>query len=169
MVQNNVSILLILKIALVFSILPGCEARDPVCEFLENYKDYDFSAFSNKALFIRGFEDGNTIIFIYDYSSSSNPCGFERVLYSKSHMLPLSNEFVVLTEPCHAQEHGGNINALLRQFIRLEINYLKVDSLGNVFVKPYFDEGSPRLKKVRVSPHEDEQWVQVTGNWYISP
>lgn len=157
----------IYPILIVASMLTCCNNK-PISngEFIEKNKNYDFSTFINKSLNIRDFDKGNPIIFVYDHSKNERPCGFIGVTISATDSSVLKYSEVLQSGECEFLKDTSQIIQLAREFLKLNISYLKVDSNLNVLIKINIEEGRPNLGKFRMEDINLNEWTNIVDNWY---
>lgn len=135
-------------------------------DFIEKYKDYDFSIFINKSFTVRGFDNENPIILVYDHSKNGRPCGFIRVTVSITDGSMLNYTEVLQSDECVFSRDTSQIIQLTQQFQKLNIFHLKVDSKLNVLVSTKLKKGKPNIGKFRKEDIKLNEWTNIIDNWY---
>lgn len=148
-------------ISLVFLIL-GCSnlENNQNAEFLEKFKNEDFSKYQGNSFFVRGFDKGNPIVFVY-----SNECKQPLVITANR------QTNTVLKTSRHLQTDTCSIDtsqkeALALSFLKYNINYLEVDKNLDVFISIIFEEGPPKLARFSKSVNTKGNWQKIVDNWY---
>jgi len=136
--------------------------------FVKNYGNESFSEFRNFSLTLRGVDNsGNKIVLVYD----TLDCGFLRVLVDKNSLDTISTAFIKTKENCMTNMADFDLS-VIRKFLNFHINYLRVDSTNNVFVKVQNSEGTPNLMQVNdttlLSNIDMSNWEIIQDNWYVS-
>jgi len=116
-------------------------------QFVEKFGNNDFSCFANKSFVIRDFDNGDPIVFVYNYSTST-PCGFIKIIVSSKSKALREITAVEQKDSCKLEFNKTEYYNLVLEFLKLNINMLYVDSDKNVFVKVTSFEGKPNLIRI---------------------
>ncbi|WP_160140281.1 hypothetical protein [Chryseobacterium sp. c4a] len=140
-------------------------------EFINRYSNYSFSNYQGSEIYVRGFTSRNFPIIFLESIKNNN---FVRLTinYNKQ-----SKSIIDVEEsyPKDSLKENLKINAnnqlkkLTADFVDMNIYYLKVDSLGNVYVKPSVDEHSPVIGKFISEEYRKKIFVKsisLKNGWY---
>ncbi|MCS4304938.1 hypothetical protein [Chryseobacterium sp. BIGb0232] len=140
-------------------------------EFIKRYSNYDFSKYQGREIYVRGFSSRNSPIIFLESMKNNN---FVRLTinYNKQ-----SKSIIDIEEsyPKDSLKENLKINAnnqlkkLTTDFVDMDIYYLKVDSLGNVYVKPSAEEHSPVIGKFISEEYRKKIFVKsisLKNGWY---
>lgn len=138
-------------------------------EFVEKYKKNDFSIFKEKIIFVRGFNQGNPIIYIYDESHNKRCKGFISYCYSREVDSILEIKPFFFSDSCDINFERFP-KKTIKEFLKYDINCIEVDSNDNVFVKVMFFEGPANLirfsNKKYITNKYKKEWKNINGSWY---
>ena len=140
-------------------------------EFINRYSDYNFSNYQGSEIYVRGFSSRNSPIIFLESIKNNN---FVRLTinYNKQ-----SKSIIDVEEsyPKDSLKENLKINVdnqlkkLTADFVDMNIYYLKVDSLGNVYVKPSADEHSPVIGKFISEEYRKKIFaksISLKNGWY---
>ncbi|KYH08057.1 hypothetical protein A1704_05165 [Chryseobacterium cucumeris] len=140
-------------------------------EFISRYSNYDFSNYQGKEIYVRGFSSRNFPIIFLENVQNNN---FIRLTinYNKQ-----SKSIIDVEEsyPKDSLKKNSKVNVnnqlkkLTTDFIDMNIYYLKVDSLGNIYVKPSAEEYSPVIGKFISEEYRKKIFVKsisLENGWY---
>lgn len=141
-------------------------------EFISNYANENFSQFKNRSFFVRGFDNGNPIVFVYDdrpnHTDAGSGCLFYSVVIDKKNLQIVRSSRDALADSCMVDEPLSKQLAL--KFIGYNIPYLEVDSNNNVFIRTYFNERPADLIRFSdprfIAEKYKKNWKVKCGNWY---
>lgn len=162
--------ILIVKCLFILSLFQQCSSAQDMSNenFIDKYGNENYSNFKNKSLFVRDFENGNPIIFIYDYSKEKKPCGFISMTISSKTKELIKVKEVPQRDNCTLAFNKEEYYKLALKFLEYNINSLDVDTNLNVSVKIKFYEGLPNL--IRYSDvkyiSDTDNIIKIKGNWY---
>ncbi|MES2381767.1 MAG: hypothetical protein V4538_12040 [Bacteroidota bacterium] len=161
---------LIITCFLLLSLFQNCSSNKeatPNEDFIRKYGTDNYDVFKNKSFSVRGFDEGNPIVFIRDYAATQQPCGLVSMTISSQTKELLAVKEVPQKDSCVLSFDKAAYYNLAIAFLKYDINYLSVDSDLNVFIKTLFVETPPDLVQF-ASPKNiaDTKFVQIKDNWY---
>lgn len=137
-------------------------------DFIRKYGTDNFDVFKNKSLFVRGFDEGNPIVFIHDYTATQEPCGFVSMTISAQTKELLAVKEVPQKDSCVLHFDEAACYKMALAFLAYDINYLSVDEDSNVFIKVMFEETPPDLIRfANLKDISDTKFMQIKDNWYL--
>lgn len=146
------------------SILGGCKENPQ--EMVESFEQEDFDSFRGITVYYRSAGDGlNTSI--YFINRNDRDCGpyVITVRRSDNKVLKISNHLLTY---CNSYFDEPTIDSVFGKFLDMNIGYLKVDTVGNVYINPY-EGAEPTL--IRVTPEFDKSKLNsyqlIKDKWYI--
>ncbi|MEA5258982.1 hypothetical protein VB264_14395 [Arcicella aquatica] len=136
------------------------DEKNPNDNFLKKFKNDDFTKFSGNSFFVRGFDKGNPIVFVY-----SDECKHPLVITVNS------QTNTILKTSKHLQIDTCNINTTQKEmltlsFLKYNINYLEVDKNLDVFINVMFEENPPQLARITNPEKIKGNWKKIIDNWY---
>ena len=140
-------------------------------EFISKYSNYDFSNYQGKEIYVRAFSSRNSPIIFLESIKNNNLVRLT-INYDKQFMSIID---VKESYPKDSLKENLKINAndqlkkLTADFVDMNIYYLRVDSLGNVFVKPSADEHSPVIGMFISEEYRKKIFVKsisLKNGWY---
>lgn len=137
-------------------------------DFIRKYGTDNFEAFKNKSFFVRGFDEGNPIVFINDYAATQKPCGFVSMTIAAQTKELLTVKQIPKHDSCVLAFDKAVYHKLALAFLAYNINYLSVDEDLNVFIKVLFEESPPDLVRFdKLNNISDTKFRQIKDNWYL--
>ena len=156
--------------SLLLVVLANCSSGSDGCNlaFVKKNDKYNWDLFSNTAISTRGTDaNDNPVYFVSPDLRNASKSGPYIVTLSKK-----TGE--VLKTSCHLMSDSTNfnkskMNALVLSFVKIEIQTLKVDESGNVFININNPERPNLVKfsdlKYKTGQYEKD-WKNVKGLWY---
>jgi hypothetical protein len=135
-------------------------------EFIAKYSHESFSKFKETSLVIRGYDNGNPIIFMYSYINDSiSHNGFKRFIIDKN-CNTILRENVNFFSDSTETVINDNERFLALKFCSYRIYSLTVKSDNNVIVRVSSDNDSYSLIKFRGTYEIPPNWKRVNEDWY---
>lgn len=155
------------RVLLLSSLALGAchEQPDPTAEFLRRHGGDDFSGFANTALLVRGFAEGEAIVFLYKPPTP----GFAVYQYDFGHR---HSRFVKFnTFGSGSAGFAAADSSLIQRFVPLNVTYLEVDPHGTVHA--IVQAGNPKIELLKTqdistATRRSVAYISKGGNWYES-
>jgi len=146
-------------------------ATDDIDKFISKYHNETFSDFMNVSISYRDSDFGDNIYMVAKQGGSYPPYIVrfnkrkEEVTGIDNKLLNQSNYTDYFTEK--------QIKNLMEKFIRVNVQSLSVDSIGNVFIKPFFGDDSPTLLRLKTTTGDSvvrkgHAYELYKDNWYLN-
>jgi len=146
-------------------------SNDDIDKFISKYQDKTFSNFIGVSITFRDTDFGNDIYMVAKQGGKYPPyiIHFNK---RKKEITSISN-ILLKQGNFHNYFDESKIKDLMQRFIDFDVKNLSVDSIGNVFISPFYGEHSPNL--LRLNAITNERVVKkgyvyelYKGNWYVN-
>ena len=148
----------------ILVLVSSCTTDEDVIKRLDKY---DFSSFKNQSIAYRskGSSIGTSLFML---SSNTMNCSsyFVEVDNFSSKIVDVDNGLVI--KSCEKDYfEDDEIMTSMVEFLKLEVNFLQVDSSGNVYINPG-GQGGPTLLRIEneLSKDDSDYFVHKKGRWY---
>lgn len=144
--------------------------NDDIDKFILKYRDEKFSDFMNVSISHRDSDFDDDIYMVAKQGGDVPPYV---VHFNKRKKTVTSIDNKLLRQRnCEDYFRDNQIKNLLIKFIGFNIQHLSVDSNGNVFVTPFFGEGSPILLRLKTFTGDSivkkgYNYELYKDNWYL--
>ncbi|MBS1772597.1 MAG: hypothetical protein JST82_07045 [Bacteroidetes bacterium] len=164
MMQRRNHIVLFTLLVAILNITVSCKQTKSE-EFIEKYKDTDFSKFKNRYVYYRGTDLlGNYIIIAGGFDDTAK-CSAPIFFKIDEHYKVLSVDKKFVPADCPVDE--VMLKDLAVTFAKYKIFYLGVDDNGNVFISIRNSENQNIARFASKDiPASYKTWVPVKDNWY---
>ncbi|MFN5169084.1 MAG: hypothetical protein ACK5DD_05635 [Cyclobacteriaceae bacterium] len=141
--------------------------KNPTGEFIANFGDNNFEAYTNVAVYFRSADENGDNIFFFDYLSDSCQSPFIVLIDRDTKRVKEIRSMNEKTACNVSSVESAKIADLTERFLQYKIVSLKVDKDGVVFIN--FNEHS-NSGIIRVSKSELYKYCQncyhIEGDWY---
>ena len=150
-----------------FLIVLGCK-RIKNDEFYNEIASANYDHFRGKSLFIRGVARGNSIVFLWDYSESYNPCASIIFTADQKNYKILDSKVLKYEDTCKLIITISD-PLLVQSFLKLNLTRLMVKNNGNI----YISTSSPdHFDMIKILADDDtafnyKNWRKLDSHWFV--
>lgn len=158
-----------------FMAFSSCSNRsitnDDIDKFISKYHDETFSNFIGVSISYRDSDLGDNIYMVAKQGGKYPPyiVHFNK---RKNEVTNIDNKLLIKSN-CKDYFNDTQIKDLMARFIGFNVQNLSVDSVGNVFISPFYGEHSPTLLRLAVTTNEKVVkkgyvYELYKDNWYLN-
>ncbi|MES2389177.1 MAG: hypothetical protein V4543_14335 [Bacteroidota bacterium] len=149
--------------------LQSCSSQDDVIEdVVEKHNFTDFSKLKNRFIHFRstGTNRNTSIYFVGEFRGA---CGPYAVLVNDDDngIIKIEKDLVLIR--CeHDYLDSSEIEISIKEYLKLELYVIGVDTVGNVYINPNSQDPPILLRLMPNSkPSDINEFKHYKGNWYI--
>ncbi len=145
--------------------------NNEIDKFISKYRNEPFSKFYGVSITFRDRDLGSDIYMVSKLGGKYPPY---IIHFNKRQNVVTSIDNKLLKQRNFSNYFDENrIKDLMKEFIKYDFKNLSVDSIGNIFISPFYGKHSPNL--LRLSSTKNEKIVKkgsvyelYKDNWYIN-
>lgn len=159
---------------ILFSIIVSCKDSSTidekcVLEFINNHKDFDYSVFNQKAIYIRDYREGVLVILVHDLDTINHEALPSYVVfYSVKRKKIVNTERHLMPDSTYLKTDTSTNRKLVETFVDHNMNYLRCDSNANIHITI---PCKPKQTLIYVPDNNkypaDSGFVKYDNNWYF--